>query len=91
MNKITRLDYLGPNLMWDVFIDTFECKSLCLVSYLDSVCCFWIFDVIFEKNINHIWSVKPIVLSKLLFYCYYCSDKLQSIHLLILHRYDISK
>ena len=47
MKKITfdslksHLDYLHPNLMWHVFIDTFGCKSLCLASYLGSVCPFY--------------------------------------------------
>ena len=56
----SHLYYLRPNLMWDVFIDTFERKNPCLVSYLDSVCAFWIACVIFEKNINYILAVKPV-------------------------------
>ena len=43
-----------------LYIDTFGCKSLCLVSYLGSVCSFWVHGVIFEKNVNRIWAVKPI-------------------------------
>ena len=43
------LDYLCPNIIKDVFIDTFGPKSLCLVSYLGSVRPFWILDVIFEN------------------------------------------
>ena len=36
----------------DVFIDTFGRKSRCLVSYLDSVCFFWVVGVIFEKMLT---------------------------------------
>ena len=42
------LDYLSPNLMQDVFIDTFGRKSPCLESDLGPVWPFWILGVMFE-------------------------------------------
>ena len=49
----SHLSHLRPNLMWDVFIDIFGLKSLCLVSYLNSVCPFWILGVISKKYQLH--------------------------------------
>ena len=54
------LHYLHPTLMKDVFVDIFGRKNLCLVSYLESVCPFWILGVIFEKMSTIFWAVKPI-------------------------------
>ena len=49
-------------------MDKFGGKAKCFASCLDSVHPFWILGVIFEKLINYIWAVKPIVMSAVLAY-----------------------
>ena len=56
----SHLDYLRPNLMSDVFIDTFGRKSLRLGFSFG----------FFLKNVEHIWAVKPILRGKNI--CFNC-------------------